>query len=341
MPTIYVRDPDTTLATDSSHFTLRSKGRKIGRIPPTMIERLILEPGVEVTRNALDRLGALGIPVTFLGPEGNVRARLVPPWRADPKPRLGQSRAFFDPALSLVLAKRWVDAKLANSVTVIRRYLANHSSSTLSAAWKEIQHMRAKAAVAPELASLLGHEGAAARVYFSCFGEMLRAPWATFSGRNRRPPKDPVNAVLSYSYGLISHQLHACSEVVGLDPYVGFLHGGDYNRPALALDLMEPFRPVLGDRLALRLINLGTLREEHFHSPDGLHNGIRITRDARHAVIESFERWVQECDPDINPGWPSPGGLLLSEVERFSQLAAKELLCDFIPFYLDQSEVRN
>ncbi len=338
MPTIYVRDPETTLATDSSHFTLRSKGRKIGRIPPMMIDRMILEPGVEVTRNALDRLGALGIPVTFLGPEGDVRARLVPPWRADPKPRLGQARAFFDPELSLVLARRWVDAKLANSVTVIRRYLANHSSTTLSGAWKDIQQMRAKAAAAPELASLLGHEGAAARVYFSGFGEMLRAPWAGFTGRNRRPPKDPVNAVLSYSYGLISHQLHACSEAVGLDPYVGFLHGGDYNRPALALDLMEPFRPVLGDRLALRLINLGTLREDQFHSPDGLHNGIRITSDARHAVIESFERWVQECDPDLNLGWPSPGGMLLAEVERFSQLAAKEQLDKFVPFYLDAAE---
>lgn len=338
MPTIYVRDPGTTLAVDASSFTLRSKGRKIGRIPPTMIERLILEPGVEVTRKALDRLALLGVPVTFLGHEGNVQARLVPPWRADPKPRLGQFRAFFDPDLSLLLAKRWVDAKLANSVTVIRRYIANHSSASLSAAWKEIQIMRKKAGDAQDVASLIGYEGAAARIYFSGFGEMLRAPWAEFSGRNRRPPKDPVNAVLSYSYGLISHQLHACAETVGLDPYVGFLHGGDYRRPALALDLMEPFRPVLGDRLAMRLINLGTLREEHFHAPDGLQNGIRITRDARHAVIESFERWVRECDPELQASMRSPGGLLLAEVERFAQLAAKEQLSEFVPFYLDPAE---
>ena len=167
---------------------------------------------------------------------------------------------------------------------------------------------------------------------------MLRAPWAEFNGRNRRPPKDPVNAVLSYSYGLISHQLHSCTEIVGLDPYVGFLHGGDYHRPALALDLMEPFRPVLGDRLALRLVNLGTLRADHFHSPDGIQNGIRIKSEARHAVIECFERWVQECDLDINPGWPSPGRMLLSEVERFAGLAAKEQLGAFIPFYLDSAE---
>ena len=338
MPTIYIRSEGTTLATDSSYFTLRSKGKRIGKIPPTMIDRVIVEHGVDITRKALDRLGALGIPVTLLGREGDVQARVVAPWRADVRHRLGQIRASFDAELSLLLARRWVDAKLANSVSVLRRHLSNYSSKEISSAAREISNMRPKVAGATDLPTLLGHEGMASRVYFSVFGRMLRAPWAEFNGRNRRPPRDPVNAVLSYSYGLISHQLHACSESNGLDPYVGYLHGGDYRRPALALDLMEPFRPILGDRLALRTINLGIVREEHFHFPDGPQNGIRMVREARTEIIAGFYRWVGESDPDLAPGWPSPGGLLLAEVEKFAALAARDALDEFQPYLLEPAD---
>ena len=341
MPTIYIRDPDTTLAVDTSHFTLRSKGRRIGRIPPMMMERVILDHGVNVTRTALDRLGTLGIPVTFLGREGRVQARLVAPWKPRPGIRLGQAAAYFDTALRLALARRWIDAKIANSITVLRRYLSNHSDKALSNTVRELSRFRDRTAGASDIPELLGVEGGAARLWFEAIAKMLRVPWLTFSGRNRRPPRDPGNAVLSYIYAVLGHQILASTEAVGLDPYVGYLHQPDDRRPSLVMDLLEPFRPALGDRLMLRLLNLGTLREEHFHVPEGPANGVRICPEGRTAVLTVLTDWVSECDEVLGAGMPSPGKLMLDEVERFARHAKSGTLAQFVPYHLDPKSVRG
>lgn len=341
MPVIYIRDTDTTLSVDSSWFTLRRAGRRIGRIPPTMVEQVILEYGVEVTRTALDRLGTLGVPVTFLGKGGKVQARLVAPWQPQPEMRLGQAAAHFDPTLRLQLARRWVDAKLANSAAVLRSYLSNHKDETLSALWRELRDARDSLTTATDLAALRGFEGSAARLWFAALGRMLRTPWLTFTGRSRRPPLDPGNAVLSYCYAVLAHQIHASTEAVGLDPYVGYLHVPDDRRPALVMDLLEPFRPALGDRLMLRLLNLGVLKAEHFHAPDGPQNGIRITPEGRGSVLEVLVSWVQDCDQELGSGLPSPGSLLLAEAERFGRHARDGQLDSFMPWYLRPEDARE
>jgi CRISPR-associated protein Cas1 len=338
--TIYIRDPKTTLAVNASHFTLRSQGRQIGRIPPTMIGQVIVEQGVEITRKALDRLGTMGAPVTFLGKGGRVQARLVAPWKPHPAGRLGQAQAWFDESVRFALAQRWIDAKLANCGTVLRRYLSNHRDERLSQIVKELRRYRDAVPGTQSIPSLMGVEGMAARIWFEAIGRMLRTEWLTFSGRNRQPPKDPGNAVLSYSYAVLSHQLLACVEAEGLDPYIGYLHSTESRRPSLVLDLLEPFRPALGDRLMLRLLNLGILREDHFGTPDGPHNGVRISREGREAVLLELGKWVQQCDSDLGSGMPSPGSLLMDEVSRFTKHAATRNLAEFVPFHLDPSEVR-
>jgi CRISPR-associated protein Cas1 len=340
MPTIYIRNPDTTLAVDSSYFTLRSNGKRIGRIPPTMVEQVIVEHGVEITRTALDRLGTLGIPVTFLGKEGRVQARLVAPWKPEPHMRLGQAAAHFDTALRLRLAQRWVDAKLANAGTILRKHLSNYKDERLSAIAHELRAYRERVLRADHIPCLLGVEGSAARLWFEALGHMLRTPWLTFSGRNRRPPRDPGNAVLSYSYAVLAHQILACTESVGLDPYIGYLHQPNDRRPSLVMDLMEPFRPALGDRLMLRLLNLGTLKQEHFHEPEGSANGVRICPEGRAAVLQVLVGWVNECDDTLGRDMPSPGGLMLKEVERFAKHATAGTLAEFIPYHLDPADIR-
>jgi len=338
MSTIYVRDPGTTLAVDSTYLTLRSKGRRIGRIPPMMVDQVILEHGVEATRTCLDRLGALGIPVTFLGPESRVQARLVPPWKADARGRIAQAKAWLDPEVRLTLARRWIDAKLANGIAVIRRYLSNHPDEALAEACQAIQRLRKEIPSTSAIASLLGIEGTAARIYFGALGGMIRAQWTEFSGRNRRPPLDPVNAVLSYVYAVLCHQILALIEAMGLDPYIGYLHVNETYRPTLALDLMEPFRPVLGDRLMLRLINLGTLKASHFSEPNGPGRGTFISREGRELLLQVFSEWVQSCDETLAPTYrelTAPGAMLQKECERFARFATQDRLADFVPHYLD------
>jgi CRISPR-associated protein Cas1 len=332
MPTIVISDASTSLAVDSTHFTLRAKGRRIGRIPPTMIERLIIHDGVEVSRKALDRLGNLGVPVTFLGKEGRVEARLMPSWRLDAAPRLEQARIWHDPALRLRLARRFVDAKIANAAAVLRRHSGNHPSPELNDAISEMNRLRPRSASATAIDELMGIEGMAGRIYFGVFARMLRASWASFGGRNRRPPLDPVNAVLSYCYAVLHNELHSLVEAAGLDPAIGFLHSASTKRPNLALDLLEPFRAVLGDRLSLRMINLGTLKEEHFQSrlPQP---GIWINYDGRMVILKEVDSWSRECDEALGEGWISPGGLLTREVDRFAKHASEGRLAEFVPHY--------
>jgi CRISPR-associated protein Cas1 len=342
MKTIYIRDADTTLAVDTSHFTLRSKGRRIGRIPPTMVEQVIVDHGVEITRTALDRLGTLGIPVTFLGKEGRVQARLVAPWQPDPSARLGQAAAWFDPGLRLLLSRRWIDAKLANCHSVLRRYLSNYSDDRLTEIGRQLTRHRDHLAAVGSIPSLLGVEGSAARLWFEALGKMLRTPWLTFTGRYRRPPADPGNAVLSYCYAVLANQLLACVEAEGLDPYVGCIHGTEAHRPSLVLDIIEPFRPALADRLMLRLLNLGVLKEEHFHQPDDPANGVRITPEGREAILKVLIDWAKECDEAFGTGklLTAPGMLMQREARRYRSHAASGTLADFIPYHLDPDQVR-
>ena len=341
MPTIYIRNADTTLAVDSTYFTLRSNGKRIGRIPPNMVEQVIVEHGVEITRTALDRLSTTGIPVTFLGKEGRVQARLVAPWQPEPYMRLGQAAAYLDADMRLHLARRWVDAKLANCITVLRKYLSNHADERLSVIVAELRLHRDAIPSVQTIPSLMGVEGSAARLWFEALGHMLRTPWLTFTGRNRRPPRDPGNAVLSYSYAVLTRQIHACTEAVGLDPYIGYLHQPGDRRPALVMDLLEPFRPALGDRLMLRLLNLGTLKQEHFHEPEGQDKGVRISPEGRASLLSVLVEWVQRCDDVLGKDMPSPGGLMLAEVERFARHASAGTLREFIPYHLDPVEIRS
>lgn len=331
--TIVISSKGTQLATDSSHFTLRSNGKRIGRIPPTMIGQMIIHHDIKVSHTALERLGALGIPTTFLNREGRVRARLCPPWKHDAAPRIEQSRVYLNESSRLQVARRLVDAKIANSAAVLARHSGNYPDPALNSAASKLRTLRSHAQAASGIEELMGYEGAAARLYFSVFSKMLRSEWATFQGRSRRPPLDPVNSLLSYTYAILTHEMLARIEGVGLDPYIGFLHRVEARRPSLALDLIEPFRPVLADRLCLRLINLKIIRPEHFQdrSPQP---GIFLNTEGRKAVLEAVVPWNDECDSTLGENYPSPRSLLTKEADQFAKAAREQSLVDFQPYYL-------
>lgn len=332
--TIVLSKPDTTLGTDSSHYTLLHKGRKMGRIPPTMIEQIIVHHSVEVTRKAMERLGNTGVPVTFLNKEGRVNARLVSPWKFGGLPRIEQSRIYLDPQTRLTAARRWVDAKVANGATVLKRHYSNHPNPELNNTAKRLTQLREKIRTAQDIPSLLGYEGTVGRLYFSAFKHTLRADWAKFEERNRRPPKDPINAILSYTYAVLTNILLALTEGVGLDPYIGCLHDPDTSRrPTLALDLLEPFRPVLADRLTSRLVNLGTLKPHHFETKP-LQSGTFINYEGRLAILKEFSNWSISCDDCLGKNMPSPSKLLNNEVDRYAAAAKAKELHTFIPYYL-------
>lgn len=199
--------------------------------------------------------------------------------------RMHQFRAAADTPTSLSIAQEIVIAKLRNSRVMLRR---NHPDAP-AAALNEIRRLTSRVKSADSLQTLLGIEGAAARVYFANFGAMIKSENSVFDfqTRNRRPPKDPVNAVLSFLYSMLIRQAMVSAMMIGFDPYMGFYHQPKYGRPALALDLAEEFRPLIADSATLTLFNNAELKEKDFIHRSG---AVSLTQDGRRTVIRAFER---------------------------------------------------
>jgi CRISPR-associated protein Cas1 len=192
-----------------------------------------------------------------------------------------------DPARSLILARSMVSGKIKNCRTLLRRNCPEFPEEVL----ESLARLSMEAEKATGIDSLLGIEGAAAEIYFSNLGKMLKGCRDFFfQNRNKRPPKDPVNAVLSYLYGILAKELFVTVLAVGFDPYLGFYHQPRYGRPALALDMMEEFRPVIADSVTINLFNNKELAKRDFIRT-GL--GVSMTPEAKRKVVAGYERRIE------------------------------------------------
>lgn len=189
----------------------------------------------------------------------------------------------------LAVAQRLIEGKIRNTRTLLRR----NSREPVSEVLRSLRDLARQAKAAPTLSSLLGIEGTAARLYFSSFlgmlnqGDRLPGLAFTFEGRNRRPPPDPINCLLSYAYMLLTKDLTAVTFAVGFDPYLGFYHRPKFGRPALALDLAEEFRPLVSESLVINLINNGEIDASDFVTRAG---GVMLTAEGRRTVLRAYER---------------------------------------------------
>jgi CRISPR-associated protein Cas1 len=204
--------------------------------------------------------------------------------------RREQFRRSDDPAFCLRMARSFVASKIRNQRTLLQR---NHIEPP-AIVLKRLKVLVRDALEAPGLPELLGIEGTAARLYFGELGGMLKAsedatafPRLDFEGRNRRPPRDPVNALLGFAYSLLAKDLTIVCHTVGFDPFVGFFHQPRFGRPALALDLMEAFRPLVGDSTVLTAINTGMVTAAEFLRAG---DGVALTPSGRSAVIRAYEQ---------------------------------------------------
>ena len=210
--------------------------------------------------------------------------------------RLAQTRAYEDKAKKGDIARSFVIGKLMNARNVLLRRMRDHgdSSALSDAAAKIAGVLRRVKDSAPDAERLRGLEGEAGAVYFGCFNELLVAQREAFSveSRNRRPPLDPMNALLSYLYTLLAHDCRGALEGVGLDPQIGFLHEVRSGRPSLALDLMEEFRAAIADRTALTLVNLRQLGAKDFRKTET--GAVEMSEAARKTVLVAWQKKKQE-----------------------------------------------
>jgi CRISPR-associated protein Cas1 len=286
---LYVTEPGARVGIDGDELVVRGKETTTkARLPNT--SHVSLFGNVQVSSQALRRLMELDISVTFLSSGGWLYGRAQGLGSSNVVLRVAQHRAATDAETSLQLAKAFVEAKVRNARTMLRR---NHSSISETVLF-ELEQLARKVKDTERAESLLGLEGTAARVYFGAFSGMIRGPAAgkfDLDGRNRRPPKDPVNALLSLAYSLLSRDVVVALGDAGLDPMLGFYHRPRFGRPALALDMMEELRPVIADSVVLTVLNTGVIGEDDFVITPV---GVNLSAPARKKLILAHERRMDQ-----------------------------------------------
>ncbi len=281
---MYVLTQGSTVGKSGDTLTVRQKRETIATAKLLDVSSLSLLGNIQITAQATRELLDRGIPICHFTYGGWLMGVTVGTGHKNVELRIAQFHAAEDRSVALSIAQNIVNAKVRNSRVLLRR---NHPGA-VAAALHELARLATSATGADSLQMLLGIEGAAARVYFAHFGEMLSTGNASFNfrARNRRPPQDPVNAVLSFLYAMLIRQVMVSVMAVGFDPYLGFYHRPRYGRPALALDMAEEFRSIIADSVTLRLFNNAELKAGDFLHRAG---AVSLTQEGRRIVIQAFE----------------------------------------------------
>jgi CRISPR-associated protein Cas1 len=310
MTTLYVTEPHSIVKKDGDTLIVQipenKKENKPARkveVPAIKVSEVVIVGDSTLTSPALAALTAQKAQITFLDMFGNFRARVVPAESKNSLLRLAQFRAHADPARSFGLARQFVAGKIHNLRTLLLRSNRRLEQTEVAQAAESLRGILnqvetlvydgqppadpSRPQKGTSWGTLGGYEGAAAAEYFEAFGRLLRSDTGLkFETRSRRPPRDPVNAILSYGYTLLMHQSASALQTVGLDPYIGFLHSSQYSKPSLALDLMEEFRAPVVDSVVLTLVNNRILQASDFINELG---AFRLKDSARRTFLEKFE----------------------------------------------------
>lgn len=307
MATLYLTEQGTTVRYDQETLVVTIPAKEDGtpkrkvRIPLIKVDQVVVFGNVTLTTPALAALLTQGADICFCTRWGRFLGRLTGADGKNSLLRLEQRRVHDDPARSFILAKAFVVGKLANMRTLLMRANRKRGDSDIEGAarrLKELLEQLAKLEWKPDTVvdaarpqagtaygTLLGIEGAGTEAYFGVFPRLLKEDWG-FTGRHRRPPTDPVNALLSFGYVVLTNQVASAARIVGMDPYVGFLHSSQYGKPALALDVMEGFRPLIVDSVVLTVLNNGMLKRDDFEEEFG---AWRLSERGRRLFLEKLE----------------------------------------------------
>lgn len=267
-------------------------------VPVHHLASLVLFGHVMVSPGVLALCAENSVAVSFLTENGRMLARVDAPGSGNVLLRREQFRAADRPEDCARIARAVVTGKVLNCRVLIQRQAREaqdpDSGERLRAAAERLGHCVAQLAEPRDIESTRGHEGNAARIYFDAFDAMVRVERDTFrlTERTRRPPRDPLNALLSFVYSLLLHDCAAALTTAGLDPSVGFLHVYRPGRPSFALDLMEEFRPLLAERVVLALVNRRQVAPKGFRTRDG--GAVEMDDDTRKTVLAAYQSRKQE-----------------------------------------------
>jgi len=296
--TLFVTTQGAYLAKEGETIVVKVEKEVRLRLPVHTIGSIVCFGNVACSPFLMGFCAENGVGISFLTEHGRFLARVQGPVSGNVLLRREQYRQADDPQTSADIARAVLTGKIANSRTVLQRALRDHAeklaADQVGFAVKRLNNYLRLLNQDQPLDVLRGCEGDAAHIYFSVFDHLIVAQKDAFSfqERNRRPPLDNVNALLSFIYTLLVHDIRSALETVGLDPAVGFLHRDRPGRPGLALDMMEEFRPFLADRLTLSLINLRQVQGKGFDKTDS--GAVLMTDDTRKTVLVAYQERKQE-----------------------------------------------
>lgn len=287
MATLYITEQGTTLRKVDNRLLVERDETPLLEIHDFKVERVVVFGNVQLTTQAISFLLERGIDTSFLSASGKLKGRLASLASKNITLRVRQFARAGEAEFAAALARAIVAGKIANCGEVLARHQRNHPGCDLSAETRQLRALGQKVQGVSSRDSLRGIEGQAAAAYFQGFARMLRRP-LNFRKRTRRPPTDPVNALLSFGYTLLYNEAIGALVTVGFDPYLGFYHTLRYGRCSLALDLIEELRPLTIDRLTLNLINMEILRREDFQGEEG--RGTLLSAEGRKRFFREYER---------------------------------------------------
>jgi len=296
--TLFVTRQGASVVKEGENVLVREGEQVLLRVPVHGLGGLVTFGQVWCSPQLLFLCAERGVGVSFLSENGRFLGRVSGPVCGNVLLRRQQYRWADDPERCASIARDMLTGKLANARQVLLRARRDHAdkvdAGTLEQGAQRLADCLSRLAVAASLEELRGIEGEGANVYFGAFDALITSQDEAFrfAGRSRRPSLDPVNCLLSFLYTLLAHDACSALEGVGLDPAVGFLHRDRPGRSSLALDLMEELRPVLADRVALSLVNLGQLRGRDFRREES--GAVLLSDDARKQVLVAYQKRKQE-----------------------------------------------
>ena len=296
--TLYVTSQDSYLSLDGENVVILDKEQEIGRIPLHNLEAIVSFGYRGASPALMGGCASRNISLCFLSPQGKFRARVTGSVKGNVVLRKKQYEMSMEPNTAIGIARNCILGKVYNSRWILERAVRDHGMQVdvqkVGQASDFLKKSLTNIEVCMDTAQLRGFEGEAASIYFGVFNELIlqQKKDFIFNGRNKRPPMDNVNAMLSFVYTLLTNMTASALETVGLDPYVGFMHTDRPGRASLALDMIEELRPVLADRFVLTLINKKMITKKDFSKKED--GAVLISDTARRNLLTEWQNKKKE-----------------------------------------------
>lgn len=332
MSTLYLLHQGTTLHKEHGRFLIQQADSNITKLSPAEseipireVERILVFGHVQVTAIAISTCLDTQIPIVFLSQSGTYKGHLWPAVFCDLKVEKAQFMLQDNPAFQLTVARAIVRGKLLNSKRMLLKLNRKRCLPAVADAIAGLSSDIAAVEVAGNLETLRGYEGIGATRYFSAFGQLITNPNFNFTERNRRPPKDPVNSLLSFGYTILFNNVLSLILAEGLNPYLGNLHGSERKELFLGFDLVEEFRSLVVDSTVLKLVNKNIFKPSDFTKPE-LTGGVYLADPVRRVFIKKIEERLSELvsHPDVQEQVQIRRAIQL-QVRRYKQCLLKSI----------------